>query len=189
MILNLLRTNQINEATIGQIFYQDKHVCYTLEDLPREVKIMHKTAIPAGTYDVIINYSNRFKRPMPRLLNVPGFEGILLHKGKNITSTSGCVLVGQSVQGDQLVNPIPAFEKIYNLITKGLKQGKVFIKIEDIPKKEIEIPKVIITQELPQIEITEIPKVVITETKKQSTLLTFIKLITALWKHWLSGFK
>lgn len=52
-----------------------------VRDLPKEKKIKHKTAIPAGTYQVIVNRSPRFKRDLPLLLDVPYFEGIRIHCG------------------------------------------------------------------------------------------------------------
>lgn len=57
---------------------------------------MHKTAILSGKYEVIVNVSNRFKRYLPLLLNVPGFDGIRIHNGVDETSSSGCIIVGKN---------------------------------------------------------------------------------------------
>ena len=70
--------------------------CHTLEDTVRTgEKVMHKTAIPSGRYRLIMSYSNRFKRVMPQLMNVPGFEGIRIHPGNTADDSSGCILVGK----------------------------------------------------------------------------------------------
>ena len=59
--------------TIGKLYIDGKYFCDTLEDVVRKgPKVMHETAIPAGTYEVILNVSPRFGKVLPRLLNVPG---------------------------------------------------------------------------------------------------------------------
>lgn len=81
--------------TIGDLHIDGEFFCHTLEDekRPDGVKIMHETAIPAGVYQVILTMSNRFKRVMPLLVNVPMFSGIRMHGGNDSRDTSGCPLV------------------------------------------------------------------------------------------------
>lgn len=82
MTLILQRTHEVGDSTFGKLFLNDMtFLNYTLEDKVRDVKIKHQTAIPAGTYEIIINKSERFKQMMPLLLDVPGFDGIRIHKG------------------------------------------------------------------------------------------------------------
>lgn len=81
MNLILQRTHEVGNTTFGKLFHNNKFLNYTLEDKVRDIKIKHETAIPAGTYQVIINKSERFKQLMPLLLNVPNFEGVRIHKG------------------------------------------------------------------------------------------------------------
>ena len=68
--------------------------CYTLEDLPRKVKIKKSTCIPTGTYVVTLVNSPKFGRGCPAINNVPNFDGIRIHAGTSHSWTDGCVLVG-----------------------------------------------------------------------------------------------
>ncbi len=85
--------------TTGTLFIEGVFKCFTLEDEIRDVKVQDKTAIPAGTYKVDVTQSARFNKPLPILLNVPGFEGIRIHAGNTCADTSGCILVGLSQGG------------------------------------------------------------------------------------------
>ena len=81
--------------TIGKLYVDGVYFCDTLEDPVREgEKIYGRTAIPAGKYDVLITMSPRFRKMLPLLVNVPGFEGIRIHSGNNADDTEGCILVG-----------------------------------------------------------------------------------------------
>lgn len=88
------------DYTVGQLYVDGVFFCDTLEDrvrdLNREKKVAGETAIPAGCYEVVVNWSPRFKRRLPRLLHVPGFEGILIHRGNRAEDTAGCILVGEN---------------------------------------------------------------------------------------------
>lgn len=93
------------ECTVGTLSIDGVAECFTLEDVVRpdptpetpanEAKVYGQTAIPAGTYNVIITPSKRFKRALPLLENVPGFEGIRIHPGNTAENTEGCILVGK----------------------------------------------------------------------------------------------
>lgn len=81
--------------TIGKLYVDGAYFCDTLEDPVREgEKIYGRTAIPAGKYDVLITMSPRFRKMLPLLVNVPGFEGIRIHSGNKADDTEGCILVG-----------------------------------------------------------------------------------------------
>ena len=94
------------DYTIGRLYIDGQYFCDTLEDAVREEKIVGKTAILAGTYQVIVNRSPKFKRDLPLLLGVPNFEGIRIHRGNTAKDTSGCILVGENkVKGKLLIQP------------------------------------------------------------------------------------
>jgi hypothetical protein len=94
-ILELRRHPSANGCTIGELFYNGKFFCYTLEDVVRAgEKVAGATAIPTGTYTVTIERSPSLRMLTPRLHRVPGFEGVLIHAGNSAVDTRGCILVG-----------------------------------------------------------------------------------------------
>jgi len=94
MTLRLLREPSRDGATLGALYVDSVWFCWTLEDVVRDVKIPHETAIPFGVYPVTLSLSARFKIELPEVLNVPGFTGIRIHAGNTNKDTDGCVLVG-----------------------------------------------------------------------------------------------
>ena len=129
--LKLIRKESSEESTVGDFFIDNNWFCFTLEDVvrPPGVKIYGKTAIPFGTYQVVIAWSNRFKRQLPRLLDVPNFEGILIHAGNDAADTHGCILVGETRQKDFIGNSRNAFERLFPKLVEASKRGKIFIEI------------------------------------------------------------
>lgn len=120
------------ESSIGELSIEGlAFKCFTLEDPVREgPKIYGRTAIPAGTYQVIINKSGRFKRFMPLLLNVPGFSGIRIHIGNTARETDGCILVGRTRGLDWIGRSRDAYDELFAILTAALDSGeRVFITI------------------------------------------------------------
>lgn len=113
MELKLKRLHKTDKSTIGELSIDGVFECYTLEDVERDVKVYSKTAIPKGQYKVIINQSNRFKKLMPLLLNVPNFEGVRIHSGNKAEDTEGCILVGQTRSLDFIGNSKKAYDKLF----------------------------------------------------------------------------
>ena len=142
MILTLVRNipESTKDYTIGELYVQEEDkltqtykVCDTLEDafrlLPKtcpntpkgvgcncKEKVHGKTCIPYGTYTVRLSYSNRFRRILPEVLNVPHFLGIRLHSGNSSKDTEGCILVGTKSKGDWVTASRVAFNKLYKLL-------------------------------------------------------------------------
>ena len=94
--------------TIGKMYIDGKYFCDTLEDKDRGLsqsmteeeirkrKVYGLTAIPTGAYKVIVNYSERFGKLMPLLLDVKGYAGVRIHSGNTPADTLGCILVGRN---------------------------------------------------------------------------------------------
>jgi hypothetical protein len=130
MELLLKRVAFTGKSTIGELSIDGEFFCHTLEDVVRQgPKVYGKTAIPAGTYEVIIDFSKHFKKKMPHILNVPGFEGIRIHTGNKAEDTEGCILLGLTKGPDFIGRSRDAYAKFFNLLEAGLEEGKVFITI------------------------------------------------------------
>ena len=122
------------KATIGELFLDGDVLrqCYTLEDVVRKEKVYGETAIPEGRYQIILNYSDRFKRVMPRLLDVPGFKGILIHSGNNPSQTEGCILVGRIIVNKEFIGESrSSFNELFSKINEANKHGKIWIEIKN----------------------------------------------------------
>jgi hypothetical protein len=119
-------------CTIGSLFVNGKFECYSLEDVRREVKgepvtkwkIPGKTAIPEGIYGIAVTMSLRFKRDLPLLLNVPGFEGVRIHPGNTAADTEGCILVGKTKGSDSVLESRRAFDDLFKKIKESLGAGE-----------------------------------------------------------------
>lgn len=108
--MNILikRIAKKDNYTIGKLYINGQYFCDTLEDKDRGLKqtdniisikakkIFGKTAIPLGTYNVDITYSPKFKKYLPLVENVKGFNGIRIHSGNTPNDTDGCILVGKN---------------------------------------------------------------------------------------------
>ncbi len=133
MKLRLIRKELRPESTIGDLFIDDTFECFTLEDTVRAVKIPGKTAITAGTYELAVNFSNRFQKFLPLLLNVPNFEGVRIHPGNRPQDTEGCILVGQTKDpaSDFIGQSQLAFAALFPKIKAAVEREKVFIEITE----------------------------------------------------------
>lgn len=119
MKLLLKRLHRTDVSTIGELYVDGVFECYTLEDIEREVKIKSETAIPKGKYKVMITMSNRFKRHMPLLLNVPNFQGVRIHAGNTNHDTEGCILVGQTRSKDFIGKSRKAYDNLFKKMQKA----------------------------------------------------------------------
>ena len=133
--------------TIGRLYIDGIYYCNTLEDRDRGLKqtdplatiqkrkIAGETAIPKGTYGVAMNvtspkyagvawYWQFCQGKMPRLLNVPGFDGILIHPGTTALDARGCILVGKNTKVGKLTESRACFQQIYRLMKAAADRGE-----------------------------------------------------------------
>lgn len=143
MKLTIKRIAKKPTYTIGKLYIDGVYFCDTVEDTDRglfqgqsldlikKIKIPNKTAIPTGTYKLTLNvispkyskkaiYQEICKGRVPRLLDVPGYDGVLIHIGNSADDSSGCILVGQNKVVGKVINSTETFRKLYNKI-KGQK--------------------------------------------------------------------
>lgn len=119
MNLELLRVILGEKATIGVLRVEGAFECFTLEDRVRPAaaeKVPRETAIPEGTYRVLMTHSPRFGVVMPQVMDVPGFSGIRIHPGNHDSDTEGCILVGQSASADSIGQSRAAYERVHQLV-------------------------------------------------------------------------
>ena len=139
MKIEMKRIYTNNRYTISHIYVYGVYCCDAIEDTDRgwhsgmsdayirNNKIVCKSAIPVGTYEVTLNVvSPKFSQKpyykkfcggrLPRLLNVPGFDGILMHRGKDEKSSAGCIILGYNKIKGQVVKSQEAFEKLYKIL-------------------------------------------------------------------------
>ncbi|MDR2382606.1 MAG: DUF5675 family protein [Prevotellaceae bacterium] len=138
MKLLLKRISRKPDYTVGKLYLDGVYFCDTIEDVDRglrettplseiqRIKVMHKTAIPSGTYAVIVNMSPAKQRLLPRLLGVPGFEGILIHRGNTAADSSGCILLGENKLVGQVINSTEYENRLVDILKK---ESKITIEI------------------------------------------------------------
>lgn len=153
MELVLERKWKKSDYTIGILSIDNKKFCEVIEDKDRglkdsmateQIKLIKKpniTAIPTGTYDVTLDvFSSKFGNipfykkvcngKLPRLLNVKGFEGVLIHAGNTDKDSAGCLLVGVNKVKGQVINSRETFKELYRILKDKHDKGeKITIKI------------------------------------------------------------
>lgn len=132
--------------TIGKLFINGVYECDTLEDQDRGLtsqmsleeikakKVYGVTAIPTGVYKLNMNtvspkFKDRswaipYKGILPRLENVKGFEGVLIHVGNKPQDTLGCILVGENKVKGQVINSTASFNKLMKLLLQANIDGE-----------------------------------------------------------------
>lgn len=133
MQIDIDRIQKDPDVTIGKLSVNGVFECWTLEDpvRPDGVKIYGETAIGAGTYEVVITYSPRFKVQMPLLINVKDFSGVRIHPGNTVDDTEGCILVGTDKLARSLGRSRIAYDKLFTKIQLAQKaKEKVLLTIK-----------------------------------------------------------
>lgn len=153
MELHLKRIALKDTYTIGRLYVDNHYLCDTCEDVVRdsnkdgdlndagEGKVYGKTAIPYGRYEITMKvqspkYSQRAsyawcKGYLPRLLNVPHFDGILIHGGNSAEDSFGCLLVGENKVKGKVINSMETLKRLYRILKSASDSGeKIWITIE-----------------------------------------------------------
>lgn len=142
------------DYTVGRMSIDGTFICNTMEDVDRGLddgmqdwmiknkKIPNVTAIPTGRYKIDMDtVSPKFSKypfymevcqgKLPRIKNVRGFDGILIHCGVDHSNSSGCILVGMNTQVGKLTDSKETFKKIYALMKEAHDRGEtIYITIE-----------------------------------------------------------
>lgn len=138
MKLILKRITFTEKYTEGTLYVNNILFCHTIEDKVRAkagmwkriFKIKAQTAIPYGTYPVLVTWSPRFKRQLTGVFNVPDFVGIRIHNGTSELSSEGCIIVSHHVAAPgKLVNDKAAMNQLCILIEDAQKKEKVTLEI------------------------------------------------------------
>ena len=142
MELRLERKYRSSKYCIDKLYINGKYFSDALEDPDRgltdsmsleeikKIKVKGNTCIPYGTYNVTITYSPRFKKNLPLINNVKGFEGIRIHSGNTPQDTEGCLLLGFNRVKGQVVDSRITVSKFITQIQQALNKGeKVTITI------------------------------------------------------------
>lgn len=135
MTITVKRIAKRSTYTIGKLYIDGVYFCDTLENPVRDKKVYGETAIPAGTYKVTLNVvSPRFKDrawaklyggKLPRLLDVPQFDGVLIHPGNTSADTHGCILVGKN----KVVGKVVESQAVFHSLMTKLKGQDITISI------------------------------------------------------------
>lgn len=118
MKLLVKRVQSTDVCTIGYLYIDgvDSHL-FTLEPAVREHKIPGTTAIPIGTYPVVVDFSDHFGELLPHVLNVPNFVGVRIHPGNTDKDTEGCILIGKDWSGGDFIgHSREAFKGLFDQI-------------------------------------------------------------------------
>lgn len=128
MLITIDRAWKRDGYTISRLYVNGELLCNALEDTDRGLrqdmtldeikkrKVYGATAIPSGSYECVCTYSNRFKKNLPLLKDVPGFEGIRIHSGNTAKDTEGCILPGRNTQKGMVTESRVWTEKLQGLM-------------------------------------------------------------------------
>lgn len=150
MELRLKRIARKETYTIGRLYVDGERFCDTIEDKDRGLrqdsplsvnqakKRKGETAIPIGKYRVTLEMqSPRFSKKkqyefcdgyLPRLINVPAFEGVLIHVGNTAKDSEGCILVGENKEVGKVVNSTATFHRLYERLKTAT--GSIYLTVE-----------------------------------------------------------
>ena len=146
MILKLKRVFKGSDYTIGKLYINNVYECDTIEDTDRGLtsnmsleqikakKVYGATAIPTGTYKINMNtvspkfqnvsWAKPYKGKIPRLVDVKGYDGVLIHVGNKVEDTLGCILVGENKVKGKVINSTACFYELMTLLNSAVDTGE-----------------------------------------------------------------
>lgn len=143
MLVTIDRAWKRDGYTISRLYVNGELMCNALEDTDRGLrqdmpldeikkrKVYGATAIPSGSYECVNTYSARFKKNLPLLKDVPGFDGIRIHSGNTAKDTEGCILPGRNTQKGMVTESRAWTQKLIGMMQKAWdRQEKVTVMIE-----------------------------------------------------------
>ncbi|MGN0068283.1 MAG: DUF5675 family protein [Prevotella sp.] len=123
MRMVLKRIYRGEQFTVGELTVNGVWIGNSLEprciDWQKEQKVMGRTAVPEGTYEVRLSPSRTYRRMMPYLLDVPMFTGVMIHPGNTVADTRGCILVGLYTNHGMLTRSRQTFRQLAELIDRA----------------------------------------------------------------------
>lgn len=131
MKLQLIRDDFTDVRTLGKLYADGDYIGETCEDRDKHLeddkngKVFGETAIPRGLYKVVVSFSQRFKKPLPEVLDVPGFTGVRIHAGNTAADTHGCPLLGRVRTADGVANCAPVVQRLIEMIESAEDVGEV----------------------------------------------------------------
>lgn len=148
MIITVKTTVTAPAYTTGQILIDGTYLCDSLEDTtrdhnkdgdlddPGEGKIWGQTAIPYGSYRIVLSYSPRFKKILPELVGVRHFTGIRIHPGNTVRDTHGCILPGKLSRATPGTlaggSSRPAYLKLLQAISDAINYKEETVTLEKV---------------------------------------------------------
>ena len=130
---------------VGVFYVSGSRLCESLEDTDRgleqkmptgkinQIKVFGKTAIPKGTYRVVLSVSPKFKDRawakkynglVPEILNVKGFSGVRLHPGNRASDTDGCPLIGDNTAVGKVTNSTKRYYELMDKLVPAWEKGE-----------------------------------------------------------------
>lgn len=141
MRITLIRIANRPTYCIGKLYVDGKYFCDTIEDTDRGLsdemdekdilkqKIKGQTAIPTGIYHIYLTYSPKYKKIMPLIANVKGYQGIRIHSGNTSKDTEGCLILGKNTKVGMVTESRKMFNAFFRLLMQA-EQSKIIIDIQ-----------------------------------------------------------
>lgn len=141
MRITLVRIANRPTYCIGKLYVDGKYFCDTIEDTDRGLsdemdekdilkqKIKGQTAIPTGIYHIYLTYSPKYKKIMPLIANVKGYQGIRIHSGNTSKDTEGCLILGKNTKVGMVTESRKMFNAFFRLLMQA-EQSKIIIDIQ-----------------------------------------------------------